>query len=57
MKQFQSLISAALAVTIVFTACTSGDSEKETTATIDNAPSTATTATTADANPAKAGRE
>ena len=31
MKQFQSLISAALAVTIVFTACTSDASDKETT--------------------------
>ena len=49
MKQFQSLISAALAVTIVFTACTSGASDKETTATTETAPSTATTANT-DAN-------
>ena len=53
MKQFQPLISAALAVTIVFTACSGGASEKETTATTDNAPSTATYATTADASQQK----
>ena len=38
MKQFQSLISAALAVTIVFTACTGDASDKETTATTEVAP-------------------
>ena len=52
MKQFQSLVSAALAVTIVFTACTSGASDKETTTT-DTAPSTGTTVSTADANQQK----
>src|SRR5215203_3504317 len=53
MKQFQSLISAALAVTIVFTACTSDDSNKETTATTETAPSATTTTNTADANQQK----
>jgi predicted SnoaL-like aldol condensation-catalyzing enzyme len=53
MKQFQSLISAALAVTIVFTACSSGASDKETTAITDTAQSTATAANTADANQQK----
>ena len=53
MKQFQPLISAALAVTIVFTACTSGASDKETAATTGNAPSTATAANTTDANQQK----
>jgi len=48
MKQFQSLISAALAVTIVFTACSGGASDKETTATTEVAPTAATNA--ADAN-------
>ena len=53
MKQFQSLMSAALAVTIVFTACTGGASDKETAATTDTAPSTATAANTVDANQQK----
>ena len=44
MKQFQSLISAALAVTIVFTACTGGASDKETAATTEVAPTTTTNA-------------
>jgi len=52
MKQFQSLISAALAVTIVFAACSSGASDKETTTT-DTAPSTATVTSTANANQQK----
>ena len=52
MKQFQSLISAALAVTIVFTACTSGASDKETAATTDTAPTTTAT-NAADANQQK----
>ena len=53
MKQFQFLISAALAVTIVFTACTSDADKETTTTTTDPAPSTATTANTADANQQK----
>jgi predicted SnoaL-like aldol condensation-catalyzing enzyme len=52
MKQFQSLISA-LAVTIVFTACSGGASDKETTATTETAPSTAPVTNTADANQQK----
>ena len=52
MKQFQSLISAALAAIILFTACTS-DADKETTTTTEPAPSTVTTANTADANQQK----
>jgi predicted SnoaL-like aldol condensation-catalyzing enzyme len=44
MKQFQSLTSAALAITIVFAACTSDTSDKETTATTE----VATNATNAD---------
>ena len=51
MKQSQPLISAALAVTIVFTACSSGTSDKETTATTETAPTTVTN--TADANQQK----
>ena len=51
MKQFQSLVSAALAVTIVFTACSSGASDKEITATTETAPTTVTN--TADANQQK----
>ena len=47
MKQFQSLISAALAATILFASCTS-DASKETTATTEVAPTT--TSNTADAN-------
>jgi predicted SnoaL-like aldol condensation-catalyzing enzyme len=43
MKQFQSLISAALAVSVVFTACTSDTSDKETTATTEVAPTSTTT--------------
>jgi len=53
MKQFQFLISAALAVTIVFTACTSGASDKETTTTTDTAPPVTTSTNTADANQQK----
>ena len=53
MKQFQSLISAALAVTIVFTACTSDASDKETTATTDTTPATTTEVSAADANQQK----
>jgi predicted SnoaL-like aldol condensation-catalyzing enzyme len=52
MKQFQSLISA-LAVTIVFTACSGGASDKETTATTETAPSTAPVTNTTDANQQK----
>jgi predicted SnoaL-like aldol condensation-catalyzing enzyme len=52
MKQFQSLISA-LAVTIVFTACSGGASDKETTATTETAPSTAPVTNTSDANQQK----
>jgi predicted SnoaL-like aldol condensation-catalyzing enzyme len=52
MKQFQSLISA-LAVTIVFTACSGGASDKETTATTETAPSTASVTNTSDANQQK----
>ena len=50
MKQFQSLMSAALAVTIVFTACTSDASDKETATTTEVAPTTTTTTSAADAN-------
>ena len=53
MKQFQPLISAALAVTIVFTACTSDASDKETTTTTEVAPTTTTATSTADANQQK----
>lgn len=53
MKQSQPLISAALAVTIVFTACSSGASDKETTATTEVAPTTTTPTNTADANQQK----
>ena len=50
MKQFQSLVSAALAVTIVFTACSSDASDKETTTTTEPAPATTTVTNAADAN-------
>ena len=50
MKQFQSLVSAALAVTIVFTACSSDASDKETTTTTEPAPATTTATNAADAN-------
>ena len=43
MKQFQSLISAALAATILFASCAS-DASKETTATTEVAPTTTTNA-------------
>lgn len=49
MKQFRSLISAALATTILFTACTNEASDKETAATTD----TATSSNTGDANQQK----
>jgi predicted SnoaL-like aldol condensation-catalyzing enzyme len=52
MKQFQFLTSAALAVTIVFTACSNGGSDKDTTVTTEVAPTTTTT-NTADANQQK----
>ena len=54
MKQFQSLIAAALAVTIVFTACTSGASDNETTAaTTNTTPATTTEVNAAEANQRK----
>ena len=53
MKQFRSLISAALLATILFTACTNEASDKGYTTTTDTAPSTATSANTADANQQK----
>lgn len=52
MKRFQSLISAALAVIIVFTACTS-NAEKETTASTDTASTTTTEPSAAEANQQK----
>lgn len=52
MKQFRLLIPAALATTILFTACTN-EADKETTATTDTTTSTATSANTADANQQK----
>ena len=53
MKQFQSLISAALAATVLFTACTSDASDKETTATTNTTPATTTEVSAADANQQK----
>ena len=53
MKQFQSLISAALAATILFAACTSDATDKETTATTDTTPATTTEVSAADANQQK----
>lgn len=52
MKQFRLLISAALATTILFTACTN-EADKETTVTTDTTTSTATSANTVDANQQK----
>ena len=53
MKQFRSLISAALSATILFTACTNEATDKENTATTDTSPSTATSANTVDENQQK----
>jgi len=53
MKQFQPLISAALAVTMVFTACSGSASDKDTVATTEVAPATTTSTNTADANQQK----
>ena len=53
MKQFQSLISAALATTILFAACTSDASDNETTATTNTTPATTTEVSAADANQRK----
>jgi predicted SnoaL-like aldol condensation-catalyzing enzyme len=53
MKRFQLLISATLAATILFTACTNETTTNGSTATTDNASSTATAANTADANQEK----
>ena len=53
MKQFHTLISAALAVTIVFTACTSDASDNETTATTNTTPATTTEVNAAEANQRK----
>ena len=52
MKQFQSLISAALAVTFVVAACTS-DADKGTTATTDTASNATTDVSAAEANQQK----
>src|SRR6187402_1034629 len=52
MKQFQFLISGALAVTIVFAAC-SGGADKETAATTEVAPTTSTATNAGDANQQK----
>ena len=51
MKQFQSLVSATLAVTIAFTACTGGTSDSGSKATTDTAAATAEN--TVDANQQK----
>ena len=53
MKQFHTLISAALAVTILFTACTSDASDNETTATTNTTPATTTEVNAAEANQRK----
>jgi len=53
MKQFRSLISAALSATIIFAACTNEASNNETAATTDTAPSTNTATNTVDANQQK----
>jgi len=53
MKQFPSLISAALATTILFSACTSDASDKETTATTETAPANTTESGAAEANQQK----
>ncbi|HEU5167432.1 MAG TPA: nuclear transport factor 2 family protein [Chitinophagaceae bacterium] len=53
MKQFHTLISAALATAILFAACTSGASDKETTATTEVAPTTTTATNAADENQQK----
>jgi predicted SnoaL-like aldol condensation-catalyzing enzyme len=53
MKQFQSLISAVLATTILFSACTGDATDKETTATTEVAPTTTTGPSAAEANQQK----